>query len=151
MPIRYWQTAFKLLNAHALSINPCIPAKGIRHSLPTFTAGSSPFWIILRTCWRVVRRKLAASLTVRISFMPMGRAFCRNGRCFGLCYDRAALCRCSCAACVPAPCGSPSCRIDPPAGRSGTFPHRIEASACPSQTGGRLHQWCKSPSCSCNQ
>ena len=53
---------------------------GIRHSRPTFTAGSSSFWIILRICWRVVLSSWAASFTVSISLNPMGHASPRPRR-----------------------------------------------------------------------
>ena len=56
------------------SKNSTIPAFSTLHSRPTFTAGSSSFAIILRTCWRVVLSRAAVSLTVRISsfLMPRG-------------------------------------------------------------------------------
>ena len=51
-----------------------ILADGILHSLPTFTAGSSSFAIILRTCWRVVLSRaaeLSGSHSCRIDFVPV--------------------------------------------------------------------------------
>lgn len=65
-----------LLSADAVrykfaSKNSIIPALSTLHSLPTFTAGSSSFAIILRTCWRVVLSR-ASDSTDHISpqFMP---------------------------------------------------------------------------------
>lgn len=52
-----------------LVINAFMISAGIRYSLPTIIAGSSPLWIILRTWTRLVFRSSATSLTVRISFM----------------------------------------------------------------------------------
>ena len=42
----------------------------ILHSRSTLTAGSFPFWIILRIWWRLVLSMVTASLSVRISLMP---------------------------------------------------------------------------------
>ena len=55
-----------LLSADAVrykfaSKNSIIPALSTLHSRPTFTAGSSSFAIILRTCWRVVLSRASDS------------------------------------------------------------------------------------------
>lgn len=128
--------------------NSLITARGILHSRPTFTAGSSPFIIILRTCWQVVRRKSAVSLTVRISFMPMDHAFYfqwTNALRFVVLY------RCNCAAYGQTPFESPSCHIDLLMARCCILQHTASVLACPFRTDGRPPQLCKSLSCCCNR
>ena len=68
-----------LLSADAVrykfaSKNSIIPALSTLHSRPTFTAGSSSFAIILRTCWRVVLSRaaeLSGSYICCIDFVPV--------------------------------------------------------------------------------
>ena len=53
------------------SKNSIIPALSTLHSRPTFTAGSSSFAIILRTCWRVVLSRASDGIDhISPQFMP---------------------------------------------------------------------------------